>query len=321
MGILSVFVVRVTYLGVAMRHLTFVFTILIFLGASFAFAPVAAQSSLTPSTSSNEAEAKITVAQLQTPEAVRGLVSRLSDSEVRALLLDQLDAKAKESNDSGPKGSFLHFAGTAGGMIAKSVYEGVIYSPLLWNAQKKSFKTFHDKLGWAGIGKLFGTLIVAMGIGFLVEKFVNFLFNRRFNALLSQDRPDTLRETLRFLLLRLAIEMLGLVAFFTVTRLIATSVLPPEYQIFGQTLMLYLVVIPRVGAAVLRLIFAPKCPEFRLLSATDEQAQSLFNYQLAIFFVMGLMAAILVFNALNDIPMDLTPLGFWLNLFVNAFFI
>ncbi len=286
----------------------------------FIFADIASAQMGIPS-SSNTSETSITLPEPLTPQAVDALVSRLSDSEVRALLIDQLDAVAQKNVPAATNGSLLDFAVSAAGSVAKSVTHAIVGVPLLWTAQMKSFATFHEKLGWFGIGKLLGTLILAMAIGFVAEKIVNALTSRRFSELLSQERPDTLRETVRFLLLRLAIEMLGLVAFFTVTRLITTSILIPEYQIFGQTIMLFLVVIPRLGAAFIRLLLAPKRPEFRAFNVTDAQAHSLFYYQIAMFLLMGFMAAILSFNALNDIPMDETPLGFWLNLITSVFFI
>lgn len=283
--------------------------------------PIAAQTSVTGMTSGSQTQPSIELPSPLTPEAINALVSRLSDSEVRALLLKQLDSVAQKDEPTGPDGSVIAFVQAAANSVSRSVTNAVKYSPLLVSAQKESFVTFHEKLGWFGIGKLFVTLLMAMAIAYGVEKSVNALMSRRFSGLLTQDRPDTLLGTVQFLLLRLAIELLGLIAFFTVTRLIATSILTPEYQIFGKTIMLYLVVIPRVGAAIIRLILAPKRPEFRLLNATDDQAQRMFRYQVAVLVVMGGMAAILAFNALNDIPMDKTPLGFWLNLLVHLFFI
>jgi small-conductance mechanosensitive channel len=299
-----------------MRFLSVVFSIVVFaVSGSMATAQMGM-----PSTSS-DSETTITLPDPLTPEAVDALVSRLSDSEVRALLLERLDAQASQITEQEDDGSFLNFASAAATAVVDSVTSAVRVSPLLLSVQTRSFNTFHAELGWAGIGKLFGVLILAMMIGYAVEKLVNAFTQRRFSELLVGNQPDTILETIRFLLLRLGIELLGLLAFFLVTRAIATSILTPDYQVFGQTLTLNLVMFPRLAAALLRLIMAPKQPEFRLLHATDKQAVKMFNYQVAIFFVMGLMAAILAFNMLNDVPTGEARLGFWLNLFIHVFFI
>ena len=295
------------------------FSMAIVFAVLLAFTPVASAQML-PSTSSGD-EGKITLPQPLTTEAVNALVSRLSETEVRALLLDQLEAIASEQPATLQGISFFEFVKIAASSVSNSVVSSVKVAPLLWENQKKSFKTFHDKLGWDGIGSLFGALLLSMAVGFTVEKFINMFMRRRFNALLLKERSDTLLETSRFLFVRLTIELLGLVAFFVVTRNMATSLIPDDYLIFAETLMINLVVIPRLGAAVFRLILAPGRPEFRLLNIDNADAARMFRFQVTIIVVMGMSVAISAFGEINGVPMEQSRLGFWLNLLVHVYMI
>jgi small-conductance mechanosensitive channel len=256
-----------------------------------------------------------------TPEAVNALVSRLSETEVRALLLAQLDAVAQKQQSAGETRSVIEFVQTAAISIIDSVIDAVKVSPLLWQYQKQSFTDFHAKLGWSGIGTVFGSLALAIAAGFIVEQVVNYFMRRRFSTLLNIERPDTLRDTLGFLFTRLAIELLGLIAFFVVTRNTATTLIPAEHIGFAETLMFNLVVIPRIGLALFRLILAPERPEFRLLNLDTPQSKQMLNHFVAIFVVMGLTVAIVAFGNNNGVPAGQSRLGFWLNLAVIGFII
>ncbi|MCP4070714.1 MAG: mechanosensitive ion channel family protein [Hyphomicrobiales bacterium] len=266
-------------------------------------------------------EKSITLPDPLTPEAINALVSRLSESEVRSLLLMQLDAVAQKQQSAENTVSVIKFAKTAATSIVDSVVDAVKVSPLLWQYQKQSFTNFHAKLGWRGIGTVFGFLALAMTAGFIVEQVVNYFMRRRFSTLLTIERPDTLRDTLGFLFARLAIELLGLIAFFIVTRNTATTLIPAEHIGFAETLMFNLVVLPRIGLALFRLILAPERPEFRLLNLNTPQSRQMLNHMVAMFVVMGLTVAIVAFGDNNGVPMGQSRLGFWLNLAVTGFMI
>ncbi|MEK6255709.1 MAG: mechanosensitive ion channel, partial [Chloroflexota bacterium] len=256
-----------------------------------------------------------------TPEAINALVSRLSETEVRALLLAQLDAVAQKQQSAEKTGSVLEFVKTAANSIVDSAVVAVKVSPLLWQYQKQSFSNFYEKLGWSGIGTVFGSLALAILAGVIIEQIINYLMRRRFSKLLTIEHPDSLRDTLGFLFTRLAIELLGLVAFFVVTRNTATTLIPEAFIGFAEILMFNLVVIPRIGLAFFRLILAPERPEFRLLNLDTPQAKQMLNHFVAIFVVMGLTVAIVAFGDNNGVPMGQSRLGFWLNLAVSGFII
>ncbi|MGI9374203.1 MAG: hypothetical protein ACR2OJ_17075, partial [Hyphomicrobiales bacterium] len=77
-----------------------------------------------------------------TQEAVRELVSKLSDTEVRQLLLDRLDAVAKDQKASGGvnEASLLNFVSAAGRAVVDNVYEDILNLPQMLSGQFKSFR-------------------------------------------------------------------------------------------------------------------------------------------------------------------------------------
>lgn len=266
-------------------------------------------------------ENAVTLPDPMTQEAVHELVSRQSESEVRGLLLDLLGTMVEQQAAEEAQPSVLEFLSTAVDSIGGSIVAAVKVSPLLVQDQTASIVAFHENLGWSGIARFFGVLFGAMAIAYMVELYINGFMRRRFGGLQPSVSPDTLRETLRFLVIRLGIELLGLIAFFIVTRIIVTNMLTPEMLVFSSTLMINLVLVPRVGAALFRLILAPKVSQYRLLSVSDDQARRIFNYMVAILVAMGFMTAIVAFNQLNGVPMERSRLGFWLNLLIHLFLV
>ncbi len=256
-----------------------------------------------------------------TPEAVREMVSLLSDAQVRSLLLARLDAVAQTSaTGSGDNsGSFLEFVANASTGAVRSVSGAFVAAPLLWTSQAQSFSNFHERLGWQGIGTLFGSLLLAMAVGFAVELVVNRVTHRQYAAALDQEHPDTLRDTLRFLSFRLIHDVLGLGAFFVVTRLVAVWLMPDGLESFAQVIMLNLVVMPRIGAAFIRFLLAPENPQFRIVHTDDASAKFIYRHQIGVFILMGFSIAAVNFNDLNGVSMGASRLGFWLNLAVHLY--
>ena len=137
----------------------------------------AAAQTLLPST----AEAPSAVPELPDPltsEAVREVVSRLSDQEVRALLLDRLDAVATAETEEVPTSSGFGMVWTSlveiGGAIGESVSRG---GEVLAGVER-GFATFLEPRGWSGFGILVGFTALAVLIGFIAE----FLVDRALRA-------------------------------------------------------------------------------------------------------------------------------------------
>ena len=79
--------------------------------------------------------------------------------------------------------------------------------------------------------------------------------------------------------------------------------------------------LPRVALAIGRFLLAPTRSELRLVHTDDWTAKLFVLAQFGLFLLMGFSAAIIEFNALNDIPIGTSRLGFWLNLAVHFYVI
>jgi len=80
-----------------------------------------------------------------TPEEARAMVATLSDAEVRALLLERLDAVAAARIEGGRDDGIAEFFRRATEGVALSIVEAIEKAPLLWRAQSASIRTFVDK--------------------------------------------------------------------------------------------------------------------------------------------------------------------------------
>ncbi len=141
---------------------------LLILSLGFAAAPAGAQVGLPTSTSGSD-DPSVTLPDPLTPDAANALISRLSDTEVRALLLDQLNtqAVAQDTSASEAESEFLYHA-TAGAW--SSVTVPIERLSNLFSGQARAFTNFFDKIGgWSGLLSLLGYMIVTFGIAAVAE--------------------------------------------------------------------------------------------------------------------------------------------------------
>ena len=111
---------------------------------TFSFSTDATFAQFVPATgTSSTGKAKVTLPDPLTPEAVRGLVSKLSDQQVRELLLERLDAVARgeaETKSSGSTGSSVSSRFGANSFRAPPTLRGsgmIVASPALLEIQKR----------------------------------------------------------------------------------------------------------------------------------------------------------------------------------------
>jgi hypothetical protein len=194
-------------LGIVMRRLINVFGLLFF--AAMLFVPIhsKAQMALPGMSTSNEGDSKAIAPTDVTPEAVRDMVSRMSDEEVRGMLLDRLDAVAKSKAETQTNASVIDFLGKAANGTWMTVFDAVKRLPVLVSSQKRSFTNFYDTLGGMGILRLFGSLLLGLFAGLGVERIVN-LITRNWHAQ-AIGNDATLFESIKFLSFRLLKQIYG----------------------------------------------------------------------------------------------------------------
>ncbi len=257
-----------------------------------------------------------------TPEAIQALVARMSDEEVRLMLLDQLQATAAGGADAAApqnQGAFAELAGIATRFGADMV-DAVQKVPLLVTSQATSFANFSDNYGGAGgLGQLFGLIILALAVGFAVER--GFIF---FTRSWQGDNPEEGGEAdlwgaLRFLFRRFMRELIGLVGFYIGLRIVGGLLLSEHQREFAGPFVFYLIWIPRLTAAVSRMILAPNRPKLRLVNVDDHWAKYLHRNTIGLILLCTFTLFIVNFNNANGVPMAEMRLGFWLNTAVHIY--
>ncbi len=272
-----------------------------------------------PGVSTGSAEAPTVNPEDLSQEDIRDMVSRMSDSDVRNMLLERLDAVAQKEEAADESASIVEFLNAAANGTWISVYEAAVRLPILFSSQATSFNNFYNTLGGAGILQLFGSILVGLLAGFVAEKLVNWITRNWHTQVISDNA--TLFESLKFLGFRLLKQIYGLIAFFIVARIVTVNLMTPEMVAFSQVIVFNMVVLPRLALALGRFLLAPEKPEFRLLATDNWTAKYLYWHQFGIVLLMGFSVAIVTFNDMNGVPMGTSRLGFWLNLSIHLYLI
>lgn len=256
-----------------------------------------------------------------TEEAARDLMSRLSDAEVREMLLARLDAVAAEV-DAGESGHLtaLQWLGEAGESIGQSLLDVVVAIPDLPGNIAIGVSNFYAPRGLDGFLAFLGWFAVAMLAGFAAE----FLFRsltRRWHDVSAPS--DTLKDTLVTLTRRFALDVGGLAVFFMGAAAVIRNLIPPDnYHVVtpntDRELAWLILSAPifyaRVASMILRFLQAPQNPHLRLLNADDDMAKFIYRHGTIIGALWGLTGLAVIFFASHGVPMDESRVGFWLNL-------
>ncbi|NDW47534.1 mechanosensitive ion channel family protein [Ruegeria sp. PrR005] len=293
------------------------FKVLALVAALFCISvPLAAQ---VPVPSGAPAATTPTVPDNLTPEQVDDLVARLSDDQVRALLLERLDAVALAAQEvSEPRKGPVARIGDAAKALAASWLDALRKVPLLVTKQAEALSNFATTLGSAGIATLFGYTLLALAIGYAAEKLAVFV-TRSWIKADPASASDDLRGAVSFLFRRFCREVLGLVVFYYTLVFVGRRLLEPEQIAYAAPFVLYLIWLPRLGAAISRFVLAPNRPDLRLVNANDHWANYLHRNQIGLFLLIGFTLFIVTFNNLNGVAMGDMRLGFWLNASIHIY--
>ncbi|MEL6795109.1 MAG: hypothetical protein AAFP78_16750, partial [Pseudomonadota bacterium] len=235
-----------------------------------------------------------------TPEAVREMVSRLSDAEVRDMLLTRLDAVAAEAaaQAEDTETGLVDFARQAVVGPFESVVDAIGRTPLLWSDQAKSFSVFFERLGADGAAFMGLVMALAIFAGLVVEM----IFRRIVRGWVERDSGGsegrTLRQSLIFLLKRFTTDIAAVIVFYQAANFIgpfigfslAPVVLndPETANVAGSYIAgiwWWLIVVPRLAAAAVRFLNAPKRPEHRLIHADQATAEFMVRHTIIFAFL------------------------------------
>lgn len=255
-----------------------------------------------------------------TRDAVHEMVARMSDDQVRALLLERLDAVAADQ----PAGLLeeeqllvTRIGITWNNMVAQWA-DAIRKLPTLVSGQVEAFSNFGQTYGAGGLLKLFGYMAIVLAIGYAAERVVVFLTRRRLGRETGQESAN-LRSAIGFLFRRFCRELLGLLVFYMVIKFVGSRLLGPQELTFAGPFVFYLVWIPRLGAAMSRFILAPKRSALRMVNVQDRWARFLHRNLIGLFILIGFVMFIIGFDVRNGVSAAETRIGFWLNTAIHIY--
>ncbi|MGF1500573.1 MAG: mechanosensitive ion channel family protein [Paracoccaceae bacterium] len=256
---------------------------------------------------------------LSSRDTAEAAIARLSDREVRALLLSRLETAETEAPDSLAELEVLAADAISG--FANALRLALEAAPNLPKGVGEGLGSFYAPREFAGTLHLLAVLALALGAAWAVE--------RAFAAILPQPKrlPTVsggvpLSAQLRFLAHRLAVEASGAAVFLGTAWAVVSLAHPPEpisYQVLYFFVKLPVLYGKLVHAAT-RFALVPDRPDLRLVEMDDASARRL-HWGLVVFAVLvGLRAYILSFLGGHGVDLSEIRIGFWLAT-VNAIFL
>ena len=146
-------------------------------------AAVGAQAQMVPGTastasSSGASSAPPALPDPLTPDAVQAMVARMSDDQVRGMLLDRLDAVAQEQSGTTEPDTFTHDVFVGWQAFSSSITTAVQRLPVLISGQGRAIGGFFSTYGVGGALLMFLLMAVILGVAYGAEKLVAMQFKR-----------------------------------------------------------------------------------------------------------------------------------------------
>ena len=222
-------------------------------------------------------------------EAVRDLVSKLGDEDVRSLLIYRLDAVAEASGESVDEGSVSQALSAGFSTHWQRTKAAILAGGMIPETLGKINGAIERSMTGDSYIQLILYSLLALAVGVIAERLVAFLFRQRKQALIDAV-STTLSGILRILYTRLTLDVLGVVAFGIVSSIVIASSLEAGSYAHGIATIVKMVVFATWMAFVIcRFFFAPHRPELRICRTTDERAQQLtVTFSLLAGFIVGI---------------------------------
>jgi small-conductance mechanosensitive channel len=259
---------------------------------------------LTATDTAGAEKAAVELPQPLTREAIRELVSRLSDAEVRQLLLAQLDKAA--APPAGPRAAAPMAAGLAGDMDRTRGEFGAVLraAPGMPAALGDAVRRFSE--GRAPYQLLLVTVLFAvlLALGWLAERLVGRLLADIRSRL---DRPPAEGPGIDAgsLVVRTVLDLL-LLAVFAVTVFAGFLALYQGHEPTRELVVSALLATIQVRLAILiaRLLLAPRAPAERLLPFDDAAAGVLYRGVVSLACLYGVVDVLTFFLQRFGVPRE-----------------
>lgn len=248
-----------------------------------------------------------------TSEAVNAMIARLSDDQVRALLLQRLDAVAEAAAATAEPVSAIDRAGRLWEAFSGQFADAASKLPVLFSREGDAISNFAQSFGGlGGVMVLFGLIALVLLAGIVAEMVFKKATHKWHEMEVGESGTD-LASSIRFLFRRFCGEIAGLIVFFIVVRTLGRAILSPEQIQFAAPVLTFLIWMPRVGGAVSRFILAPHRADLRLVNTSDHWAKYLHRNTIGLVLLAGFTMFVVSFNNGNGVMPGETRIGYWLD--------
>ncbi len=261
------------------------------------------------------ADTETTLPEPLTSESINALVSRLSDAQVRSLLLTQLGQTAEQNaRESTDQPSWLTMMRSVATGIASNIATSVERLPDLAGGIRQGTLNWLNDRTISEILLLFGKFALLVLIALAAETLAR-MAAHRWRSEIETRRARSLWETVQTLVLRFFLDVVGIVVFALVLLwLIERTIVSASDQQLFSSFTTAIVITVRLTLAASRFCLAPNRPLLRLVAIDDHWARWLYRHCGGVALIMGLLNFIIPALANNGVPMGQLRLGFWLNL-------
>lgn len=251
-----------------------------------------------------------------TPDQVNDRVARMSDVEVRKVLLDQLaadtaavpvaaaDAKPVDSN-------FLDVVVANIGLTASHLVDDVLGIGKTLTGTLSAFVGYLAGLGVYGFLRLVLVLAVAIGLGAVAE-----IGSSRLRKDWRIPPPSETSMTFpQRLLLQVKLFLratLGQLAFFVVVSIVVNVLISPTDAPVARIILIWLIIFPRFVGMILRSLLAPAQSAVLEVNSEAWTRQYLYRHLYGLAIATGI--AFFLIKFVDLMGPEVLGLAFWLNL-------
>jgi len=253
-----------------------------------------------------------------TPEATRDMVARLSDQQVRQLLLERLDAEEKKPQ-APPVAKPLTVSETIDGFVnllvasAIRIAHAAVATPENTAAGMAAISAY---INGCGRVRFLGVFAVALASGGLAEWVVIRAIRSGRKGLPSDAAPASAPTSARAIARQFLLDCLGLVIFFVVMTIMLIMLLPEQSLALARLVAVWLILFPRFAMLILHILLAPDRPVARPANADDQSARFVYRNATGLVFLIGFGLSCMGILNLTNVAASAAQAGFCLNLIV-----
>lgn len=249
-----------------------------------------------------------------TPAAAREYVSRLSDEQARALLIQKYDAEAAGQAESTPLPPRENLVSAIGGIavaLGIEIIDNVKRLPEIPSVLATSLERQLEGRPMSSAYTILLYIALAMAAG-LVAAAITARFLRAQIETTAQATDASLKQIIFLLLKRLTLQLSVLLAYFVVASLVVFILfMDNASDMKAATLTIITSAFVWLVWILARLAFAPRRPDLRLCPVDDTTARFLTNRSVAVASILAIGDALFRWTSHFGFADERTGIAFW----------